>query len=325
MLVRLESPGIAGHTGYTQPSDSTPRNEREMECVVNPKRTMSPLPRLLLGCCTLLVLVAGPVRGVENPDLSLVLERLDRLSQLYEDRALGFTCNERITYRGKTSRRYDFSYLYVLGDDGQPRDLRRSRGLGRDPTPDSPAINVPTYLLRPYSAVFIFQRAKRDRFDFELVGSGNALGRPAIKIGFAALPPYVVGQNAWFGTAWIDRDSFQLLRVEAYEPEHHARRQAFERARKEAALHRDVEPSDHQFRRFEIEFGVVENGMRFPSRVTIEERRYRLPFDIDVDSTGTRVWTVEQEYKRYRFYSTRAEQQIWEFVIEGKTDKTLGP
>lgn len=134
-----------------------------------------------------------------------------------------------------------------------------------------------------------------------------------------------MGQNAWFGTAWIDRDSFQLLRVEAYEPEHHARRQAFERARKEAALHRDVEPSDHQFRRFEIEFGVVENGMRFPSRVTIEERRYRLPFDIDVDSTGTRVWTVEQEYKRYRFYSTRAEQQIWEFVIEGKTDKTLDP
>jgi hypothetical protein len=298
-----------------------------MECVVNPKRSKSPLPRLLFGCCTLLVLVAEPVRGAEDPDLSLVLERLDRMSQLYEDRALSFTCNERITYRGKTNRRYDFSYLYVLDDDGQPRDLRRTRGSGKDPTPDGPAINVPTYLLRPYSAVFIFQRAKRERLVFELVGSGNALGRPAIKIGFAALPPYVVGENAWFGTAWIDRDSFQLLRVEAYEPEHYERMQAFERARKEAALRRDVGPSVHQFRRFEVEFGVVEKGMRFPSRVTIEERRYQLPFDVDVDveRSGTRVWTVEQEYRRYRFYNTRAEQQIREFVIKGETDRTPDP
>jgi hypothetical protein len=269
------------------------------------------------------VLVAGSVRGVENPELSLVLDRLDRLSHLYQDRALGFTCNERITYRGKVNRRYDFSYLYVLDESGQPRDLRRTRGLGKEPRSDMPGINVPTYLLRPYSAVFVFQRAKRDRFDFELLGSGNALGRPAIKVEFAALPPYIVGDNAWFGTAWVDRDSFQLLRVEAYEPEHHERRLAFERAREEAALRRDVEPSVHQIRRFEVEFGVVEKGMRFPSRVTIEERRYQVPFD--VDGAGNRVWTVEQTYKRYRFYSTRAEQQIREFVIEGRANETPSP
>jgi hypothetical protein len=269
------------------------------------------------------VLVTGSVRGVEEPELSLVLERLGRLSHLYQDRALDFTCNERITYRGEVRRRYDFSYIYVLDDSGQPRDLRRTRGLGKEPRSDLSGINVPAYLLRPYSAVFIFQRAKRDRFDFELLGSGSALDRPAIKVEFAALPPYVVGDNAWFGTAWVDRDTFQLLRVEAYEPEHHERRLAFERAREEAARRRDVEPTVHQIRRFEVEFGVVEKGMRFPSRVTIEERRYQLPFD--VDGAGNRVWTVEQTYKRYRFYSTRAEQQIWEFVIEGKTYETPGP
>jgi len=265
-----------------------------------------------------LALVFATAQGAEDPELSLLLERLDRLSQLYEDSVLSFTCNERITYRGKGTKSYDYSYLYVLDDNGQPRDLRRAKGLGKELAPEPRGADLPAYLLRPYSAVFIFQTAKRGRFEFEILGRGEALGRPAIEVGFEAVPPYVVGDNAWFGTAWVDRDSFQLLRVEAYDPESRENRLALEKAREEALRRGPVQHSVHQVSRFDVEFGVVENGMRFPSRVFIEKRKYEVPFD--VERNGHRVWTVAQTYKRYRFYSTRTEEQIHAFVKKGKAD-----
>lgn len=266
----------------------------------------------------LLALAAVPAQGADDPELFQVLERLDRLSQLYKDSALSFTCDERITYRGKETRRYDYSYLYVLDDDGQPRDLREPKGMGKEMASEPRGADLPAYLLRPYSAVFIFQKAKRRRFEYEFLGRGEALGRPAVEVRFEAVPPYVVGDNAWFGRVWIDSDSSQLLRVEAYDPESHEAKLALEQAREEEALEGNVRPSTHEFSRFEVEFGVVKNGMRFPSKVSIERRKYKIPFDLEGD--GLRLWTVEQTYRRYRFFKTRTEEQIDAFVRHGRTD-----
>jgi len=266
----------------------------------------------------LFALVAVTLCGAGDPELSLVLERLDRLSELYRDSALSFTCNERITYRGRGTRQYDYSYLYVLGDDGQPRDLREPKGMSKKRSPEPLGADLPTYLLRPYSAVFIFQAAKRGRFEYELLGQGEMLGRRAIEVGFSAIPPYVVGDNAWFGSAWIDRDSSQLLRVEAYDPASYESKLALDQARQKAAGDRTDPSSEYQLTRFVVEFDVVKNGMRFPSKVLIEKRKYVLPFDLERD--GHRVWSVEQAYRRYRFYRSRTEEQIDAFVLQGKKD-----
>jgi len=44
------------------------------------------------------------------------------------------------------------------------------------------------------------------------------LERDAIVVAFAAQPPFRVGANDWFGKAWVDAESYQLLRVEAMTP-----------------------------------------------------------------------------------------------------------
>ena len=58
------------------------------------------------------------------------------------------------------------------------------------------------------------------------------------------MPSCVVGDNAWFGTVWVDRGSFQLLRVEAYDPESHENRLALEKAR-EKSHHLAVTVTEH--------------------------------------------------------------------------------
>ena len=41
----------------------------------------------------------------------------------------------------------------------------------------------------------------------------------AYRLRFDAIPPYQDDVNGWFGTAWVDRETGQFLRIEAFVPE----------------------------------------------------------------------------------------------------------
>jgi len=64
----------------------------------------------------------------------------------------------------------------------------------------------------------VFGAARQKLHRYQILGEDTALGRTALKLRFEPIPPYREELNSWFGTAWIDRETSQLLRVEAMKP-----------------------------------------------------------------------------------------------------------
>ncbi len=60
---------------------------------------------------------------------------------------------------------------------------------------------------------------------------------------------------------------------------------------------------------------MVERGIRFPSEVVIERRRFNVPVDTDLEGGHTQ-YVVRQEYSDYRFYSTKTTEQFLRFIDE---------
>ena len=119
-----------------------------------------------------------------------------------------------------------FRYLYRYSDEQQslldfrvPRHgdaetlLTEANRVGLD------SYGLPIYLLRAYSWVFIFHEDKQALYRYTLSGEDRALHRPAWRVEFEPIPPIQADYNDWFGAAWIDRETYQLLHVEAQRPE----------------------------------------------------------------------------------------------------------
>lgn len=243
---------------------------------------------------TVSLLVAGVLRAsaaaepAAAPDLDTVLDRLADVATLYRDEALQFTCREKIVYTSKREKvSQDFEYIYVFDPrEGlldyriDPRDRKREIVHGG--------------LERPYSWIFVFEESKHDMYTYELVGSDRVLGRRALKIRFDPVPPFALGINDFEGVAWVDAESWQLLRVEA---------------EKVQAVRRYLDQEYTE--RFKTEFGVVKNGMRFPSRVGIRRANFGLrgrPGTADFQASA--VYRVSQNYSDYRFFGVRSRAEI---------------
>jgi hypothetical protein len=231
-----------------------------------------------------LVAVAAALVGAEEaPELDAVLERLARVAQLYYDEALRFTCDESIVYSNEgTSSQHRFRYMYSSsgGKLEEYRELIGKTATGiveRRPASD-PMEGLDGILLRPYSWVFAFAPLIQAQHRYALEGEARVFGIPALRVHFAPVPPSVRGKNEWVGTAYVDRRTFQLLRVEAYHVTDQATRKLF----------------------YTTDFDVVEHGMRFPGQVRIR-------------SAGE-LW-VNQTYKRYRFFGVRTETEMERFVL----------
>src|SRR5713101_2542471 len=70
--------------------------------------------------------------------------------------------------------------------------------------------------------VLIFHKTRQPVHHYQLAGREFVSGREAVKVSFEPLKPYKEGLNDWYGTAWVDTSTFQLLRVEAMKVEDHA-------------------------------------------------------------------------------------------------------
>lgn len=255
--------------------------------------------------------LATPYSDADAPEDDTVraaLARVDGVASEFFGAAIRFDCKESIVWDGGSA---SFNYIYVR-ENGKTEDFRSYGGLSaRDPmTPVLPEDHgVARYLRSAFLWFQIFRAARWPHHRYELVGHATVLERPAFGIRFEPVPPLRSGVNDWYGTAWFDAETAQLLRVVAYAPDAWARKLALEQALLEAPKlpsHRrvlfDVEE-------ITTEFGVEGRGLRLPSSVHIEtvEKEVRGTY-----TRPTRERVVEQtwqRYKKYRFFATDADQQ----------------
>jgi hypothetical protein len=260
--------------------------------------------------------------AADSPRESPTLARLARVAELYRDTALSFACLETIEYRRPTSGsgRIQFSYIFIHENDKKFRDYRTWRtgttASTKGEEVDPANYHVPQFLQSAYLWAFVFRKDRQPHHAFFNLGSDEALGRPAVKIGFQPKGSPTKGLNNWAGIAWIDAETSQILKVEAWSPEHWNRkvqRDADIEAAPSKGLLWESEPYDIET--IVTEFSVVQNGMRFPGKVTIDRA-------VSTVQGGAREWRtrdrvayhVTQEYSRYEFFSVRTEEEIRRIV-----------
>ncbi len=276
---------------------------------------VKPIHAALVSC---LCLVAPAPRADDSPNADLpaldsVLEHLDRVAGLYRDQALQFTCDETITYTTDDAiKTHEFTYIYLYSDDNRLLDSRELRGRAAEASPGKRErerlenYGLPMYVLRAYSWLFLFERAKQPFHRYEVLGAGEALDRPAIRVRFEAVPPYQGGVNEWCGTAWVDRDTWQPLRVEAMQAE-----QCGTKERLEQQMNGAVPPANATVTWVMTEFGTEKNGMRFPGRVVAKRSTYHVANVGTMPSLRERqVFEITQRYENYQFFGVRTEEEI---------------
>ena len=279
--------------------------------------------------------------------MDVLLERMARVAELYNDNALRFSCGEEITYThfspsGKVldRRRYDLQYLYTYAQDSEaPADAEGARGGGLEDYRtilDEQAsdgtyreiqleeLALPNYLKRAYSWAFLFEEARQARYQFEIVGEENLHGVDALVLKFDPIPPYVRTVNDWFGKVWIDKASFQLLRVEANSSD----ALTDDGPAVEEEEERDVyRAQTFTVTRITTDFAIEKNGMRFPSHAVLTANvTRRLAEDANLlaaiigdtrefDGEVRTVFRVDQTYDDYRFFNVRSETEIRDRVM----------
>ena len=264
--------------------------------------------------------------AAELPSVEQLLEKLDRLAGLYRDNALRFTCNETIffTNRGRPSI-HKFRYIYRYSEEDEIlvdyRVLRGRKGELSEEKQERIALEnygLQEYMLRAYSWVFLFSKELQPYQQFAIEGAGEWRGHPSILLRFEPVEPYRDDPDLWYGTAWIDRESYQLLHVEAIEAEEYDQYRMLQR---NLAAEQDGSKPNYrgtfEYSVCSTDFDVVKHGMRFPGRNVIQRSKHHVMGGAGKGSASEeRVYQVTQTYAKYQFFSVRTEEQI-RSVIEG--------
>ncbi len=283
---------------------------------------------------------ASSTAGQQLDDL---LGTLARVSELYGDSALNFTCVERITqtrFRSldrigeRSSHAFDYFYVFNTAEEAAAsdgairaglRDYRTEPGVALDGEAGrvNPSDLGLAHLSRAYSWIFVFGADASSSYVFIQEPDGRAQGKPAHVVGFEPRQPIRMGLNDWSGRAWIDKETTQLLRVEAVtSAEYLASAGGRAANRTEGGLNVSTASDLYGMTHAEVDFGEEKNGLRFPSRAMLTGTLIRL----DASDPGTyreatrqildrgikmnRTFRVEQTYRDYRFFSVRTEAEV---------------
>ncbi len=297
--------------------------------------------RLILVGLVLTVLLSGTATAGDAEDavrLQTILQRMARTASLFRDTALEFACREKISWRGfGKPGQAAFEYVFVYDDEKGFQDYRTVPFLGKrrkapeEISPDD--LGVPWYLRSAYLWVFVFRDSRQLLHHYRLAGEEEVLGIQAVKIEFEPILPIRTKLNDWYGTAWVDPELGQLLKVVAFSPEDHKTKTLWEDFR--AANITDE--TQAEFSTITTLFTEERNGLRFPGKVTLEQVRYRRKKDPSADGNlgktltrldghlvekekrgGARQFVllhVEQTYRKYQFFSVRTADEIKSYIL----------
>src|SRR4030095_7060290 len=231
---------------------------------------MSWVSRSSLLAAAILLLGGNSQAAPEAPGLPELLVGMDRASRLFLDTALRFTCDETITEPFSAPRIRHFQYILVHEPDGSLQDYRMTKGKGVRPEADPAKLGFNHFLKRAYFWVLIFNSKRQKLFRYETLGEAEALGVKAQMIRFEPIPPYQEAINDWFGTAWVDPETFHILGVEPMKANKH---ENWENLKRDLELFTagDEGPAGryYEIQTASTEFGMVKNGMRFPRRAEV--------------------------------------------------------
>jgi hypothetical protein len=280
----------------------------------------------------LLAALAGSARAVPGagaptpgarpatvPDLLTWLPRLDRVASLYRETALSFTCTERISWTDRQGRGRErrFEYVYIVDANQGLKDYRTDPSLRGDLAAQHEVhprdYGVPRYVENGFSWIVLFRKSRWPDHTYEALGEGRALGHPAVRIAFHPIPPYRKGINEWEGEAWFDRETAQLLRVEARRPGDYLS------GLEQSPTIVDQTPLQE---RISAEFKIAKNGMRFPALVRLEMFRVDEATGASSEAPALRV---EQTYRNYRFFEVRTAADIHDRVFGDEPAPTGKP
>jgi hypothetical protein len=238
-----------------------------------------------------------PFQGPPDPELTVLLEKLTAYAARLEGAVLDFVCreeiSEKISYaldqarpqseiisdwavggifgqswvgRPAAKDRNDYVYDYQCVRD-KNRLLRETRTLLEE---NGKKKNEPAAKLKTQNFVFgtpllgpvgIFAGRYRDSYEYKIVGREKAGGRPAVVI--EADPTVEIpGVTNLYGKVWVEPQSGEILKIE-WNDARIGRREIFEQRGERYKLKPRI--------RLRSEFSAERNGIRFPSRLWIEE------------------------------------------------------
>lgn len=244
---------------------------------------------------------AAPEPLLSELHLPSILDRMDHAASLYREGALKFSCRETIHSDGKILQ---YEYLYVVAADGMFHDYRTRVGDSRGVEVPPRSIPVKHSLARAYSWVFLFERGFRRHVRYRILGTGEAMGRRTVLVGFEPIPPLINEINDWIGTAWVEPETGRVVRVEAKAANDQQTLQAAE-----AALESGTARRRFQVRSVSTEFGVEKNGMLLPSQAIVEMEEHLVPGRGGRPSSSRVMSRTVQTYANYRFFGVTAEEK----------------
>lgn len=263
---------------------------------------------------------AGAIAAEDaTPRLSVLLERLSRAATLFHGNALEFACDERIVWkgRGRGSGRADFEYIFAYDDQGELEDYRtnvsahKRKRVPREVNPEDSG--VPTYVRSAYLWVLTFHESRHPAHTYRIVGEEVIRGVSTVKIAFDPIPPYQDRFNDWFGTAWIDPEMAQIVRVVAYRLKDEEVRRLLDEFRDGAEL----EPGRYELRTITTDFTETKNGLRLPGSIRIEKASFSAKNRKRLEEHKKVFLEVEQTFTDYRFFSVRSAAEIRDFIRDG--------
>jgi len=277
----------------------------------------------LLWMAALLVAVSstGPATASETDEIERLLSRLVRVASLYRHSALGFECREAMTHTvfGKGKHAKNFAYLFVHDDEEEsPREYRLTRrqikkeSTLEEANPDDHGIKL--FLHNAYLFMAVFEERRQPFYRYSLEGEEDVLGRRAKRLFVEPRAPMRSNLNEWLGWFWIDSETTQVLKVEAYQAESAVAWLNLQADLGRAENDEQGSHRDYEIEKVTVEFGVERNGMRFPSHVEILQERY------DVwggRPTANKIARTTQVYSDYRFFEIKTAEEISAWVGGG--------
>jgi len=274
--------------------------------------------------------------GADPPTLDVFLKKMARAGRAYHHGALSFTVDEQTkvltnNYVTGDLGRYEApKSVYCFYDTGQGRlddrriekrlmsklrkRLARSEDVAEEllnaPDPIREDSHIPTYVVRPYTWIFLFALEAQAHYRYRIEGQVKR----GVWISFrpdVALP----APKDWYGRVLVDRETYQILIAEGRQ---HRDVVSLRRARfmLESSNELPLDPEQRTFVATTVRtvFNHLAHGIRFPSKVETKvyhhiiaesERKYRKKH---------LVYEVTQKYRNYRFYGVRVAETLAEIV-----------